>query len=205
MRIVIPSIPVCGDTDRGRGILSSQVNTYYPMAIDLKNHYYSDSVLSAYNTTLTSMATTRSYYGVLCRNILQIYHDSMWKVYMPHDSTYSDTPQYAVIIDSFEHSEGPPTSSFTSVKPTTNIETLDWKIYPNPATTTLNIIAPSHITSNELLKYRIISVIGKEILGGILSLGDEGNMIDLVPLAKGIYILELSNKNCIQKFNFVKE
>jgi hypothetical protein len=84
-------------------------------------------------------------------------------------------------------------------------------IYPNPASTQLNIHIPSSGTGTSTLS--IINVLGQEVLSNSLSLGSvpinsgegRGEAIDISQLPAGMYFLQMKTESAIDTKRFIKE
>ena len=78
-----------------------------------------------------------------------------------------------------------------------DVEKLELRIYPNPASETLVVLSENSIITN----YRIIDLQGKLIVSEVLS----NNMIPVSGLQSGIYFLQLTDsENNIQLLKFIK-
>jgi len=181
---------------------SALATTYYPMYIDLKKHYFSDSVISAYSTTLTTIANdSMSFFAGSARSILQTQADSFFTVYMPHDSDYS----YPVL---YPESPGiPDTSGGEAPELGIKVSSVgfnSWKIYPNPASTSLSVSSSdADALQGEAVQYRIYSLLGSEVLSGTID--QMTTAINISLLDAGEYVLKLSTKNGTKSFNFVRQ
>lgn len=72
----------------------------------------------------------------------------------------------------------------------------DWKVFPNPATTTLNIVNPG-----EAGRYEVTDVLGRNVLSGELAAGSQS--IDVLSLMPGTYNIAMYKGNeraCNQSF-----
>lgn len=78
------------------------------------------------------------------------------------------------------------------------IPTEQISIYPNPACDKLNISTPF-----EEFAISIVSVEGKQLLSQVSA--KKNTVIDISKLAKGIYFIEISDKNKIMRKRFIKE
>lgn len=81
----------------------------------------------------------------------------------------------------------------------------DWKVYPNPAKSHLNIVG----VALENVRFVVYNLSGKQVLDGNAKemLDGRGNRLSIPvsQLNKGIYILELISSNAISQVKFVKD
>ena len=89
----------------------------------------------------------------------------------------------------------------TSYIEVTNINSLNdltnnIHIYPNPTSSTINIVA------NDSFQYFLISQDGKEIINGSFYLGS--NQLDLRNLNTGLYLLKMINNHLVYSINISK-
>jgi hypothetical protein len=75
------------------------------------------------------------------------------------------------------------------------------QVYPNPVTNFLTVDLPA-ATSTLLNSYRIITANGYTVQSGIIN---DNRLIDVHRLAKGIYLLQISNANGVYPFTFQKQ
>jgi PKD repeat protein len=77
--------------------------------------------------------------------------------------------------------------------------TQDFTIYPNPATTHVNVQS----SASKNITYKIISAHGQEVLSGIIMSGD--NHINVSSISSGLYILKLMDgEHSIDSYTIVK-
>lgn len=75
------------------------------------------------------------------------------------------------------------------------------QVYPNPVTNFLTVDLPA-ATSTLLNSYRIITANGHTVQSGIIN---DNRTIDVHRLAKGMYLLQISNSNGVYPFTFQKQ
>jgi hypothetical protein len=77
-------------------------------------------------------------------------------------------------------------------------------IYPNPATSMLNIVMPA-VSHSNVNTIEIMDVTGKSIVNCQLSIVNSESTVDISTLASGMYFIKISNTKTSQVFKFVKE
>ncbi|WP_179319430.1 S8 family serine peptidase [Winogradskyella helgolandensis] len=75
----------------------------------------------------------------------------------------------------------------------------DFKLYPNPVTTNLNIEMPSNVNQ---LEVSIYNQLGQEVLNQMIT--ENSKSITVSGLVSGLYVIKLSTKNSSKTFKFIK-
>ena len=82
-----------------------------------------------------------------------------------------------------------------------NLNTLQFAMYPNPVSKTLNIVLPSNINTANI---KIYNTLGKKILNNKLT--ETFNIINVSNLKKGVYFLKVTTNNNLYSIKqFVKK
>ena len=160
-------------------------------------------MIGAHNSSLVSMASVSSYYGGCATKILQLNNDSLWWEYIPRDSAYVDTALRHLALENIDTGGG---GAYPFLNISNNALRMDWKIFPNPASVQLNVVAEDGaITDNSALQYKIHDLIGNEVGSGSFMAGNKETVIDISSLSPGIFIIEISNTKSLQNYKFVHQ
>ncbi len=141
------------------------------------------------------------YFDDEVRYIVVIYDSirSDYQTYMASNSENAISKRWFVLNRSFQ--DLPPTNGTFDCKSIgiddVELDFVEAKIYPNPATSNLNIEAEDNIMQIELF-----DVLGKKVFS---KMSNQKNInIDISPLKEGLYILKLQTKKGIGTYKVVK-
>jgi hypothetical protein len=172
---------------------SNQVPVFYPLLIDLIQNGYSESILSDLNGDLSSLAGEGGYLGGAANNILCAETDGSWTEIIPRGEYWVPACNADITTRTV------PSEMVASIG---EIKNGRMTVYPNPASTTLNIL---DLNTDAPVSYRVISVTGKEQMQGKFAQGAQNVKLNISDLSPGIYILEIKGQNTSRSLKFSKQ
>jgi hypothetical protein len=109
---------------------------------------------------------------------------------------FIDYPELAELIF------GSDTNSFFLASVPDYLSNNQWQIFPNPASDIINI-QPRTFQSGEIT-VEVIDLMGKPVLFTKES-GEEHIILDISSLAKGLYLIKITNEGVIKTYKIVKQ